>query len=174
MTTDVRLDEVDGTFVVVQGRVLKVQATDLMLDSPERHSGAGPNRRALVHDQSDGLTINFNGDYPGGVAINGSKIDLNGPAGARVRIDQTGAIGATSNADQVTLHSSVINLDTLSADSLSAGDVRLTFQHPDELDQDGNPRIEGFPETVFLGVLLTQLRDEIQSLKDRVAQLEAK
>ena len=173
MATDVRLDQVDGTFVVVQGRVLKVEASDFMLDSPDRHKGAG-NRRALVHDQSDGLTVNFNGDYPGGVAINGSKINLNGPAGARVSIDQTGAIGATGNADQVTLHSTIINLDTTSADSLSAGEVRLTFQHPDELDQDGNPRVAGFPETVSLGLLLTEMRDEIKSLKDRVAHLEAK
>ena len=173
MATDVRLDQVDGTFVVVQGRVLKVEASDFMLDSPDRHKGAG-NRRALVHDQSDGLTVNFNGDYPGGVAINGSKINLNGPAGARVSIDQTGAIGATGNADQVTLHSTIINLDTTSADSLSAGEVRLTFQHPDELDQDGIPRVAGFPETVSLGLLLTEMRDEIKSLKDRVAHLEAK
>lgn len=173
MATDVRLDQVDGTFVVVQGRVLEVEASDFMLDSPDRHKGAG-NRRALVHDQSDGVTVNFNGDYPGGVAINGSKINLNGPAGVRVSIDQTGAIGATGNADQVTLHSEIINLDTTSADSLSAGEVRLTFQHPDELDQDENPRVAGFPETVSLGLLLTEMRDEIKSLKDRVAHLEAK
>jgi hypothetical protein len=174
MATDVRLDQVDGTFVVVQGRVLKVEGSDLILDSPERHRGAGPNRRALVHDQSDGLTINFNSDYPGGVAINGSSINLNGPSGARVSINQTGSIGATVNADQVTLHGSIINLDTTSADSLSAAEVRLAFQHPDELDQDGNPRVEGFVETVSLGNLLTQMRDEIKSLQGRVTQLEAR
>ncbi len=75
MATDVRLDDVDGTFVVVQGRVLKVAGTDLMLDSAERHQqGHGPNRRALVHDTHDGLTINFNGDYPGGVTIDGDTV----------------------------------------------------------------------------------------------------
>ena len=28
-------------------------------------------RRALVHDTTDGLTVNFNRDYPGGVTIRG-------------------------------------------------------------------------------------------------------
>jgi hypothetical protein len=69
MTTDVILDQVDGTFVVIEARVLKAQASDFMLDSPERHTGGGPNRRALVHNQQDGLTINFAGDYPGGVSL---------------------------------------------------------------------------------------------------------
>jgi hypothetical protein len=174
MATDVKLDQIDGTFVVVQGRVLKVEASDLILDSPDRHHGGGPHRRAMVHDQSDGLTINFNSDYPGGVAINGNKIHLRGPEGARLSIDQTGVIGATTNADQVTLHGTIINLDTTSADSLSAGEIRITFQNPDELDQNGNPVAPGFMETLSLGSLLTQLRNEIQSLKDRIAHLEAK
>lgn len=71
MATDVKLDQVDGSFLVLEGRVVKVTAADFMLDSPERHKGGGPHRRALVHDQSDGLTVNFNGDYPGGITLNG-------------------------------------------------------------------------------------------------------
>ena len=71
MATDVKLDQVDGTFLVLEGRVVKSTASDLMLDSSERHKGGGPFRRALVHNQNDGLSINFNGDYPGGVTIAG-------------------------------------------------------------------------------------------------------
>jgi hypothetical protein len=75
MATDVRLDEGDGSFVVVQGRVLKVAGSDLVLDSPERRrENKSPNRRALVHDFQDGLTINFNGDYPGGVTVDGNAV----------------------------------------------------------------------------------------------------
>ena len=73
MATDVRLDQGDGSFVVVQGRVLKVAGSDLVLDSPERRrENQNPNRRALVHDSQDGLTINFNNDYPGGVTVDGN------------------------------------------------------------------------------------------------------
>ena len=37
---------------------------------PRDHRGF---RRALVHDESDGLTINFNNDYPGGVTVGGVR-----------------------------------------------------------------------------------------------------
>src|SRR5437762_5547823 len=71
MATDVKLDQVDGSFVVLEGRVVKVAGSDFMLDSPERRQGGGPFRRALVHSQGDGLNINHHGDYPGGVSIFG-------------------------------------------------------------------------------------------------------
>lgn len=73
MATDVRLDQVDGTFLELDARVVKVISSDFMLDQPTRRNGGGPHRRALVHDQNDGLTINFNGDYPGGVTLVGLK-----------------------------------------------------------------------------------------------------
>jgi hypothetical protein len=69
MATDVKLDQGDGTFLHLEARVVKAVTSDFMLDSPSRHTGAGPFRRAMVHDQSDGLTINFAGDYPGGVTL---------------------------------------------------------------------------------------------------------
>ena len=61
MATDVKLDEVDGTYVVIDSRVVLAQASDFMLDSAEHHTAGGEFRRALVHNQNDGLTINFNG-----------------------------------------------------------------------------------------------------------------
>jgi hypothetical protein len=140
MATDVILDQENGTAVHLVAHAVKAVGSDFLLDAPDRRKDATPFRRALVHNQGDGLTINFAGDYPGGVAINGSMIVL----------------------------------DTLRADSLAAGDIQFTFQRPDELDQDGNPRIEGVPETVLLGALLTELRKQISSLMDRVAQLERK
>ena len=71
MPTDIRLDEGDGNWVVLEGRVLKATTFDFMLDSPERRlPGRRGLRRALVHDPQDGLTINWGNDYPGGVTIN--------------------------------------------------------------------------------------------------------
>lgn len=71
MATDVKLDQEDGNFLHLEARVVKAVGSDFMLDSPERRKGANPFRRALVHDQGDGLTVNFAGDYPGGVTLNG-------------------------------------------------------------------------------------------------------
>jgi hypothetical protein len=78
MTSDIKLnDGRDGTWVTVEGNVMNVKTADIILDSPSRRgANGGPFRRALVHDQGDGLTINFANDYPGGVTINGLKASL--------------------------------------------------------------------------------------------------
>jgi len=73
MATDIKLDQGGGNWLVLEGSVLKTTASDLMLDSPgRRRGGPSPHRRALVHDAQDGLTINFAGDYPGGVTVTGN------------------------------------------------------------------------------------------------------
>jgi hypothetical protein len=55
---------------LVPGQVI-VDALDLCLDSPDRRKEqTNPHRRALVHDFDDGLTLNWDHDYPGGVKIN--------------------------------------------------------------------------------------------------------
>src|SRR5688572_9559215 len=77
MACDIVLDEGDGGWVVVEGRVLRSQSSDLMLDSPARRVGkGGPYRRALVHDHQDGLTVNYGRDYPGGVTVNDARVNL--------------------------------------------------------------------------------------------------
>jgi hypothetical protein len=77
MPTDIKLDDVDGNWLVLEGAIVKTTASDLMIDSPGRRSSSSGFRRALVHDPRDGLTINFNADYPGGVTIGGS-LKVNG------------------------------------------------------------------------------------------------
>jgi hypothetical protein len=67
----VRIEELHGHSL----NAIVCKTTDLILDSEERRSGDHKSdkemRRALVHNVNDGLTINYNGDYPGGVAIKG-------------------------------------------------------------------------------------------------------
>jgi len=73
MATDIKLDQQGGNWLVAESQVLKSTASDLMLDSPgRRRGGPSPHRRALVHDFNDGLTLNYAGDYPGGVGITGN------------------------------------------------------------------------------------------------------
>jgi hypothetical protein len=51
MATDIKLDQQGRDWLIVEGRVLKTTATDLMIDSPgRRRGGSNPFRRALVHD----------------------------------------------------------------------------------------------------------------------------
>lgn len=63
MPSDIRLD----------GEGVVVLANDLMLDFTRRRSSGNTDgmRRALTHDDSDGLTLNWDRDYPGGVTIQG-------------------------------------------------------------------------------------------------------
>jgi hypothetical protein len=58
--------------VTVQCDNLKVEGHDFLLDSQSRRRPGNTSafRRAIVHDQNDGLTINFGNDYPGGVTLN--------------------------------------------------------------------------------------------------------
>ncbi len=73
--TDVRLDEGPAqNWVVLDAPAVLSTGSDLMLDSAHRRKPNGSlYRRALVHDAGDGLTINFAGDYQGGVTLNGVR-----------------------------------------------------------------------------------------------------
>jgi hypothetical protein len=72
MTTDLVLDDGGREWIALAANVINMKGADLMLDAPyRRQPGASGYRRALVHDQRDGLTVNYNQDYPGGVTING-------------------------------------------------------------------------------------------------------
>lgn len=68
--TDIRFD---GDFIHLEGLVVKAAGNDLMLDAAARRKNGTPFRRALVHDFDDGLTVNWDNDYPGGVSVNACK-----------------------------------------------------------------------------------------------------
>ena len=50
---------------------LMLEMQDVYLDHPSRRIRPGGSRRALVHGHNDNLVLNYNGDYPGGVLIQG-------------------------------------------------------------------------------------------------------
>jgi hypothetical protein len=120
MPTDIKLDQQGGSWLVLEGAVLKTTASDLMLDAPGRRRGGGQHRRALVHDAGDGLTINFAGDYPGGVMVTGN-LAVAGNLALSGELSLAGtALGATLASLQAALTSvqrsvdeAVSRLDTL-------------------------------------------------------------
>lgn len=66
----------DGNVVFIDGDAAEFRVTDLKIDSPVRRKNPDGWRRALVHNDSDGLTINFASDYPDGVTVEGkTKVD---------------------------------------------------------------------------------------------------
>ena len=80
MKSDIKLD---GDWVILEGNWTRVRTWDFMLDAPDRRQTNSGWRRALVHDSTDGLTINYNGDYPGGVKIKG-KVNVESLEGQNV------------------------------------------------------------------------------------------
>lgn len=70
MPTDIILDNNGGEWITLTAAVVQAAAADFVLDHPGRRASGRGYRRALVHDHHDGLTINFNGDYPGGLTLN--------------------------------------------------------------------------------------------------------
>jgi len=149
MATDVKLDQGDGSFLVLEGRVVKATASDLMLDSPARRKGPNTFRRALVHNQSDGLTVNFANDYPGGITLNGvTEISPQTPKGGgpvSVTLDPTPRLKLRGSLD-FEVHS----IPLLG----SGGESTVT--------------------TFTLHVELQKLQNQISQLKAKVAALEAK
>ncbi|TPG14824.1 hypothetical protein [Pedococcus bigeumensis] len=71
MDADLRLD---GNTTTAQGDVFKTTAADVVIDAPSRRSSGAGQRRAIVHDFRDGMTLNWASDYPGGVTIEGFRL----------------------------------------------------------------------------------------------------
>lgn len=65
--------------VKLHGEQVRVEAWDLVLDADDRRKAPGGERRALVHDPRDGLTLNWAHDYPGGVNLNGVRLITKDP-----------------------------------------------------------------------------------------------
>jgi hypothetical protein len=78
MATDLKINQGENQdHIALEANSIEARAADFELDSPGRRSqGALGPRRALVHDQRDGLTINYNGDYPAGVSVVAANINL--------------------------------------------------------------------------------------------------
>ena len=150
--TDVRLDEgSDGSFIVLEGRVVKAAGSDFMLDSPERRIGRNPFRRALVHDQGDGLTVNFANDYQGGVKLNAVR-EIS-PHQIR-----TGGPFDTLDPTPILVVHGGIEFEVHSESPIFVG------------DDGGGPKVT----TLSLIGELRNLQSQISALQTKVAALEAK
>jgi hypothetical protein len=139
MASDVILNDGENQdWVSIDGAVLHSSAADLLIDAPERRSQSGGLRRALVHDHRDGLTLNYNGDYPGGVTIQevnqlefkpravGSTLELPAEAepGTLMLVEQTSSINGQLLSDDMSLWLCI----PASTTSLQRGRARARWQ----------------------------------------------
>lgn len=61
----------DSETIVVECFTLKSTGADIVVDNSGRRKSTSGLRRALVHDFNDGLTLNWDEDYPGGITLKG-------------------------------------------------------------------------------------------------------
>lgn len=157
--TDILLDDRDGTYITLDSRVLKSKASDLLLDCPQRHRPDRPGmRRALVHDQRDGLTINFNRDYPGGVTINDVVELTNRFDGIRV-----------TNVKEITGFSLAQGSSGSDDDSKSKQASSITLRG--HIMFEANPEQKN-AEAVSLQTVVSQLQAKVYSLAKKMAEME--
>lgn len=157
------------------GTHLRLSHHDLMLDNPGRRSAATGSRRALVHDTQDGLTINFNQDYPGGVTLRG---EVKAPQSITTpRIN-----GSILRLGHHTLHLSheprrsntISNRRALVHDTNDGLTINFAQDYPGGVTIRGPVRVPGSLMVGNLDVLdvINTLVTEIADLKHRLQALE--
>jgi len=178
MQTDVQLDAEDGSVVLIDARVVKAKASDFILDSPARRAanarGAAGMRRALVHDQHDGLTINFNRDYPGGVTIN-DVVELNNRRTGMhlsdvVEISPFGSVHANADGETGGKPAGLVLRGQIMIERNPSG---AGSSDPNASAARSKYSGSGADhETVSVQGLFAELRSELVRLTERVAELE--
>lgn len=147
MATDILLDDFNGEWLTLAASAIKGVATDFMLDYPQRRGSSDGHRRALVHDAHDGLTINFNDDYPGGVTLN-SVVSISPKARSRP-INPVLSRVTERTTPELLVH----------------GGLRFVWDH--------GQRVSGpATEEVSLQSVIEDLRNQVAALSERVAALE--
>lgn len=141
MPSDVKFD---GDWIIVEGNWTRVRTMDLMLDAAARRIAQTGHRRALVHDHNDRLTINYAGDYPNGVRVNGQT------SMQALYVDDKGRFAGGIVTPSITL-------------GQPAAPPVVT---------PGGPPSGGGEWGLDVGAAIKRLEDEITALKARVAALE--
>jgi hypothetical protein len=132
-------------------------------------------RRVLVHNVDDGLTINWDSDYPAGVTVS-SGVTVNG----MLHVDADAAVPGLVLQEHLTLNRPGGGHVTLNAKffddvvNLMAGDAVIETIQLDNVEPGPILIGGGAMRPIDLATELHRLRAELQTLQERVATLEAK
>jgi hypothetical protein len=205
-----------GDNVNVKTQFFVVTATDLILDNPSRRiKGQPPNydkprplpgephqphqpaqpgrqtvpslRRALVHDFEDGLTINWDGDYPGGVTILGElktdhiktrHVDLGGALAVTLILDmETGDVLAPSELTAEVREAAAENTRRYRPGGPAEAGAPVAALSLSEsravLANAGVTMVKRIPLMIDLVKMVVDLSEEVNQLKKRIEILEA-
>lgn len=153
----------------LRDHTIHLSAADLMLEFASRRTEVGEHRRALTHDYTDGLTLNWARDYPGGITLLGP-----------VRIPDEVTFG-TGHAQRI-----ILEVHEPYPSSASRGGAGTKKGGPEELQsrllspqsqqaiRESKAQLTGQPPRVDLERELHRLWDEVVRLREQVAELEAR
>jgi hypothetical protein len=181
---------------LVSGQVI-VDAWDLCLDSPDRRPNpqANPNpnpdssrRRALVHDFDDGLTMNWDDDYPNGVTLKGVRVVEGHGQGANKktefkhsidfrgnRVDCFTKLRFVASATQWAEISTENAKDLIIENKGGLGDPgKVVFKSAVQLSTVSLSKALKLPTGAQTLVKIDDLVSEILSLRKRISDLEQK
>ena len=111
--------------VKLQGEQVRVEAWDLVLDASDRRKTPAGDRRALVHDQGDALTLNWSHDYPGGVNLHGVRLITKDPH-FLMGVTVDGGLHVRGGALQMAEGRKIVLSDANPADDFAAGEIYQT------------------------------------------------
>jgi hypothetical protein len=165
---------------LLDGQV-KVEASDLCLDSRERRKNDTLFRRALVHDRGDGLTLNWAEDYPGGVTIMGKAnmrdATINGEGQIRdllarqVRmIGPLFALLTLTPERNINSPPSGITEQTFQA-TVGASFAQLLQEVQEGVTQEVNIKVDLIDAVATLSTLIVSLVDRMTLASEKTAQL---
>ena len=136
--------------------ITKVLGSDVHLDCKERRNNNKPTsqfRRALVHDFSDKLTLNYGADYPGGVKIIGT---VEGDVFSVNTVHLSGSIYAG-------------NIEIRASKAISVGEGEGGGDIPGGIFVDGQEMLSYIQTQDFL---IQQLSSRLQQLENQLAILQ--
>jgi hypothetical protein len=116
-----------GSDVKLEGEQVRVEAWDLVLDSADRRKSPEGDRRALVHDKGDGLTLNWGHDYPGGVRLQGVRLITKDP-GFIQGVTITGGLHVAEGILQVTNGQKVVLSAPSGTGDFASGEIFQTAE----------------------------------------------
>lgn len=111
--------------VKLQGEQVRVEAWDLVLDAEDRRKEQGGDRRALVHDQGDALTLNWGHDYPGGVNLLGVRMITKDP-GFVMGVSVDGGLHVRGGSVQILDGNKLLLADPTPGGDLASGEIQQT------------------------------------------------
>jgi hypothetical protein len=180
----------------ITGKVLgnlRMTGHDLIINNPGRSGAANATRRALVHDFSDRLSLNYGSDYAGGIMLYGNVgVGVENPnsnTAERVRINGNLAIVDNSGDNQIKMYQDgtikareihvMVSSETI-ADYVFRDDYELMSLHAlkEYINDKGHlpnvPSAEEFGERgeMNLGEMDNLLLEKVEELTLYILQLE--